>query len=245
MQETQEYQDWWNGRFPLIGFKVVSKIERPPREVVERFRDFFLPDISDWVGTLYTLDHGIRPFYSPMNRLLGTAITVKLPPGDNLMFKKAITMADEGDVLVVDARGHMNWCCGGAGMAVVAQHRGIVGFVVDGAYRDVSQIRALDFPLFARGIAPNTGPKRGPGEINVPVCCGGVIVNPGDILVADEDGIVVVPQEYAQKIIDKLVDVPLRVTNEDWQIEKLLESEVPRRAYYDRLMRERGCEFMD
>lgn len=245
MEQKPEFQDWWVGKFPFIGFKVISKIKRPPREVVERFRDFFLPDISDLVGMLYTMDHSIQPFYRPMKRLLGTAITVKVPPGDNLMVKKAITVAEGGDVIVVDARGHTHWCCGGAGMVVVAQHKGVAGFVVDGAYRDVSQIRALDFPFFARGIAPNTGPKRGPGEINVPVCCGGVIVHPGDIIAGDEEGIVVVPQEYAQRIIDKLATVKVKLTKEDWEIEKLLEREVPRNAFYDRMMRERGCEFVD
>ena len=130
-------------------------------------------------------------------------------------------------------------------MIAVADHRGVAGVVIDGAYRDVSQIRALDFPLFARGIAQNTGPKRGPGEINVPVCCGGVIVHPGDIVVGDEEGLVVVPRAYAERVADRVAAVKVRVTREDWEIDKLLEREVPRNAFYDRMMREKGCEFID
>ena len=193
----------YDGRYPLVGLKIVKDFPRPPKSVVDAYADQFVPSLAGFVGALYCVDPSIRPAYSPMKRLLGTAFTVRVPPGDNLMVKKAIHMAKPGDVIVVDARGHIDWCLGGGGMIALAKQRGIAGMIVDGAYRDIQEIQSIDFPMFYKGVAPATGPKRGPGMINVPAHCGGVIVNPGDIVVGDPvEGVVVVPREAAELVLE-------------------------------------------
>lgn len=235
----------FDGKYPLIGLKIVKDFDRPPAELVEAFGKFFLPDVSDWVGVLYTMDHTVRPAYSPMRKILGPAFTVKVPPGDNLMVKKALHMAQPGDVIVVDSRGHTDWCLGGGGMTVMAKKRGIAGMVLDGAYRDIEQIQNIDFPMFLRGIHPSTGPKRGPGEINVPISCGGVIVQPGDIVYGDREGVVVVPQAYAQMIVDKVSKVPIKKESDDWDWDNIVEDDKERVEYFDAVLAARGVEIIE
>jgi len=233
----------FDGLYPITGLKIVKDFRRPAPELVESFRDRFVPDIADYVGVMYCLDPSIKPAYTPMPRLLGTAFTVKVPPGDNLMVKKALHMAKPGDVIVVDARGHTEWCLGGAGMTVVAKQRGIVGMLVDGAYRDIEQLKSLEFPLFLKGVAPATGPKRGPGMINVPVHCGGVIIHPGDIIVGDSEGVVVVPRVDAEIIATKVGQKVLKNSAEDWDWEHAVEADKARDEYFDAVLAARGCKF--
>jgi regulator of RNase E activity RraA len=139
---------------------------------------------------------------------VGTAITAKCPPGDNLAVKKALTLTQPGDVLVIDAQGFTEWCLGGFQMLKRAiKERGLRGLIVHGAYRDASEAKEGQFPIYAVGTSTWSGPKVGPGEINVPVCCGGVIVHPGDVVCASGDGIVVVPRAYIGAVIDRLRSV--------------------------------------
>lgn len=235
----------WDGHYPLVGLTIVENFPRPDKELVESFRHHFVPDIADWLGVLYCVDHSIRPAYDPMPRLLGTAFTVRVPPGDNLMVKKALHMAQPGDVIVVDSRGHTDWCLGGGGMAVMAHQRGIAGMLLDGAYRDIAEVESVQFPMFLKGVAPATGPKRGPGEINVPVNCGGVIVHPGDIVVGDTEGVVIIPQRHAQRIKDQIKDKPLtvRTSPEDWEPDIASRDKV-RDAYFDEVLKARNCEYI-
>jgi regulator of RNase E activity RraA len=125
-------------------------------------------------------------------------------PGDNLMVHKALDVAQPGDVVVVDAgASRMNAALGDL-ISTKAKHRGIAGFVVDGYVRDLPDILKLDFPIFARGTT-SIGPlHRGPGEINYPICCGGVVVNPGDVVVADAFGVVLIPRDNAEDVIERL-----------------------------------------
>jgi regulator of RNase E activity RraA len=191
------------------------------------------------------MDYTIRPAYSPMKKILGTAFTVKVPPGDNMMVKKALHLAKPGDVIVVDSRGHTDWCLGGGGMIVMAKQRGIAGAVLDGCYRDIEQIQNIDFPMFLKGVHPSTGPKRGPGELNVPICCGGVIVHPGDIVYGDREGVVVVPKQYAQMIVDKVSKVPVKKLASDWDWDGIVESDKPRDDYFDEVLAARGVEIIE
>ncbi|MFA1820050.1 RraA family protein [Virgibacillus oceani] len=232
----------WNGKYPIVGLKINLDFDRPARQKVESFQKFFVPDIADLVGPLYSMDASLRPGYKPMKKLLGTAFTVKIPPGDNLMLIKALTLAEPGDVIVVDARGHSTHCCGGAGHTLISKRRGISGMVVDGAYRDMSQIEDLDFPIFCKGIHPATGPKVGPGEIGVPISCGGVIVNPGDVIVGDEEGVCCIPKQYVDKVIEKCEEVPIREDEDDWP--DVVERNKARDAYYDKVIAERNVEII-
>jgi regulator of RNase E activity RraA len=133
--------------------------------------------------------------------IAGRAVTVSIPAGGINVVKLGIEQAQAGDVIVVSAQGDTTYAMIGGNIALGMQARGIVGFVIDGAVRDVSELRELAFPTFARGTATAAADLGGPrGEVNVPIACGGVVVNPGDIVVADEDGIVVVPPAIAADV---------------------------------------------
>jgi 4-hydroxy-4-methyl-2-oxoglutarate aldolase len=241
-QRRQEF----SGKYPLITFRIRREFPRPAQELVARFERFFVPDLSDLVGRMYTMDGSISSLYAPAPKLLGTALTVKCPPGDNVGVKKALYLVEPGDVLVIDAQGFTEWCLGGFGMLVRSiRERGLKGLVVNGAYRDVSQAREAGFPIYAKGVAPWSGPKRGPAEINVPVCCGGVIVHPGDVVVGDEDGVVVVPQDYVSRVADTLSGVALKPLPDDWDHDYLTSREAAQDEYLEDLLHEKRAVYLD
>lgn len=234
------------GHVPVVRPKIMVNVPRPPLRLVERFHRFYVPDLSDAVGQLYTMDSGIRPIYEPMKRLVGIALTVKTPPGDTSTVQHVLQMVQPGDVLVIDARGYTECCGTGAGSLVPAIHRGLVGVVMDGAWRDVGELRALDFPLYGRGISAFSAPKCRPGEINVPICCGGVIVHPGDIVVCDEEGGVVVPREEAAAVAESLKEYRLRATLQDWDADEIdrRKKEIDRQ-YFDEVFQARDGIIVD
>lgn len=138
------------------------------------------------------MDMGLREMWSRMPRIAGSAYTVSCPPGDNLMLHAAIYRAEPGSVIVVQA-GDVDYAMSGGNVCATAQQRGIAGFVIDGVIRDVAEVREAGFAVFARGLSPVPGKRKALGTLNQPIICGGVQVNPGDILVADEEGIAVIP----------------------------------------------------
>ncbi|HEV8616006.1 MAG TPA: RraA family protein [Methylomirabilota bacterium] len=164
------------------------------------------------------MDPAIRPLWQPMPRVAGPAYPVACPAGDNLMLHIAIHRAPAGSV-VVCAAGDSNWAMAGGNVCAYAQQRGIAAFVVDGLIRDVGETRANKFPVFARGVIPIPGVRKTAGLINVPVVCGGVTVAPGDIVVADEEGIVVLPRAQADAILGKAqarADKDEKTSLEEW-----------------------------
>ena len=191
--------------YPGPGFRIRSDVDRPDPDLVARFGAFDTPSISDRMNRLYTMAPGIRNLTDDRLRLLGPACTVKVYPGDNLMVHKALDIAQPGDVVVVDTSSSTMTAVLGDLVSTKARHRGLAGFVVDGLVRDLPGIRALgDFPVYARGVTP-TGPlHRGPGEINYPVSAGGIVVCPGDIIVGDLSGVVVIPHEIVGELLDRL-----------------------------------------
>ena len=148
--------------------------------------------LADILGREQVVEGGIRPLWSPMPRVAGPAFTVRCPPGDNLMLHAAIHRAERGSVIVVEA-GDVDYAVSGGNVCAVAQRRGIAAFVVDGVIRDIAEVRDMGFPVFARGVMPVPGAKNVVAPLNEPVQCGGVTVGAGDVVVADEEGIVVVP----------------------------------------------------
>jgi 4-hydroxy-4-methyl-2-oxoglutarate aldolase len=148
------------------------------------------------------MDPGIRPLWQPMPRLAGPAYPVACPAGDNLMLHVAIHRAPAGSVIVC-AAGDSNWAMAGGNVCAYAQQRGIAGFVVDGVIRDIVETRKNAFPVFGRGVIPIPGVRKTPGLINVAVVCGGVTVAPGDVVIADEEGIVVLPKAQAADMLGK------------------------------------------
>jgi len=146
------------------------------------------------------MDIGIRPLWAGMPRVAGPAYPVRCAPGDNLMLHAAIYRAPAGSVVVVEA-GDVDYAVAGGNVCAVAQKNGIAAFVVDGVIRDLAEVRENRFPVFARGVCPIPGGKDVLEAINQPVRCGGVEVSPGDIVVADEEGIVVVPLADAERVL--------------------------------------------
>lgn len=181
-----------------VGFRIIKEVNRPERELVEQFRGIPSSNINDLMNRLYCMGHEI----APMNKvpLLGTAITVKAPMGDNLVLTKAMDIAREGDIIVVDGEGCEDRALMGEMMLTFCERKGIAGFVIDGAIRDSEAMRRASIPMYCRAVAPQGPFKNGPGELNVPIACGGQVVFPGDILVGDEDGIVVIRPEYAEEL---------------------------------------------
>jgi RraA family protein len=189
---------------PGPGFRIRRRIERTPAALVEAFRDFDSPTISDLMNRLYTMSPAIRGLSGPELRVLGPACTVRVFPGDNLMVHKSLDIAAPGDVVVVDAGGsEMNAVLGDI-VSTKARHRKLAGFVIDGYVRDIEGIRTLGFPVFARGVTPIGPLHRGPGEVNFPVQCGGIVVHPGDVIVGDPNGVVVIPQASASTLLERL-----------------------------------------
>ncbi|WP_373459820.1 RraA family protein [Neobacillus driksii] len=156
--------------------------------------------ISDAMDGLNNLHPAIKPLKENY-KVAGRAYTVKIPIGENLLVLKAIREANPGDILVVDGKGDQYRAIAGDFVLGMAQTLGIGGLVVDGVIRDIVGIKALNFPVFSRGTTVAAGAKAGVGEVNVPISCGGVPVNPGDIIVGDADGVVVIPQAREKRIL--------------------------------------------
>jgi RraA family protein len=175
------------------------------RQVVDELARYDTPSISDLMNRLYTMRSGIRCQTAGGGVLAGPACTVKVFPGDNLMVHKSLDIAEPGDVVVVDTSGSAMTAVLGDLISTKARHRGIAGFVVDGLIRDLGAIQALgDFPVFASGVTPVGPLHRGPGEINYPINAGGVVVHPGDIIVGDLNGVVAIPSETAEALLERL-----------------------------------------
>ena len=191
--------------YPGPGFRVRYDIERPPPEVIAGFRGFETPDISDLMNRLYTMVSDIKNVTDDALRIFGPACTVKVFPGDNLMVHKSLDVAKPGDVVVVDASASEMTAVLGDLVCTKARHRGIAGFIVDGLIRDLPAILRLgDMPVFARGVTPIGPLHRGPGEVNYPISCGGIVVCPGDIVIGDLNGVVVVPRDIAAELLERL-----------------------------------------
>lgn len=148
--------------------------------------------LADIVGRTWVMRADLRPLWAPMPSIAGPAYTVACPPGDNLMLHAAIYRAEPGSVIVVQS-GDLQYALAGGNVCAVAQRRGIAAFVLDGLVRDIGEIRVSGFPVIGLGTVPMPGSKSKIGILQRPVHCGGVVVSPGDLVTADEDGVVVVP----------------------------------------------------
>ena len=191
-----------------VGFRVFLGVERPPAETVARLSKFSVPNLSDAVHGITVVDAGIRPLHENWSPFAGPAVTVDVTPGDGLLLRKAVELVQAGDVLVVNGHGCTERAVLGGNVAIDLANRGVAAVVVDGAVRDVGELAALGLPVFARGAIPRSGTTgAGWGEVNVPVACGGVVVFPGDIVVGDRDGLVVVPAPDAADVIRKAESV--------------------------------------
>ncbi|GAA3257938.1 RraA family protein [Nonomuraea helvata] len=156
--------------------------------------------LADILGREQVMDYGVRPLWSDIPRVAGPAFTVRCPAGDNLMLHAAIHRAEPGSIIVVQS-GDVDFALAGGNVCAVAQRRGVAAIVTDGVIRDLGEVRQMRFPVFARGIIPIPGTKSAVEPLNVQVRCGGVRVNAGDIVVADEEGIVVTPRARRDEVL--------------------------------------------
>lgn len=223
-----------------IGFQVLPMKKRPDPTLVQQFRDVVTPHVSDNLNRMHGSHAELKAFHKS-KKLLGVAFTVKTRPGDNLMVHKAIELAQAGDVIVVDASGEMTNSIIGEIMMRLAIRKSLAGFVIDGSIRDTAVFDREDFdlPVYARGVTHRGPYKEGPGEINVPVSIGGMIVNPGDIIIGDEDGVVAVPLDSAEHILQM---VKKQEENEETIMKSITDGTVDR-TWVDILLRQKGCEF--
>jgi len=185
-----------------IGFRIRSRPRAVDRQWVEKFRQLPVANVSDSMHRLYGGGAQLRPMHRD-GKLAGPAITVKAPPGDNLMLHKAIDMAVEGDVIVVDAGGDVTHALMGEMMLAHARGRGVAGFVLNGAIRDADAFLEMNVPAFAVGVTHRGPYKNGPGEINGPIAIGGMVVMPGDLVLGDADGVVVIPADDVAEVYER------------------------------------------
>lgn len=223
-----------------VGFRIYKKINRPDRALVEAFKGLPVSVISDEMNRLACMDARINPLNSAP--LLGTAFTVRARTGDNLMFHYALDAALPGDVIVVQGEGDLAHALAGELMMSWAERRKIAGVVVDAAMRDLEAIREMKMPVYAAGMQPKGPYKLGPGEINVSISCGGIVVRPGDIVVGDQDGVVVIRPEDAPGILKK---AQKKQAAEEATRDAIRNGTWDRSAYSEEALRKLGCEFID
>ncbi len=221
-----------------IGFRILPAPPRPPKKLVKELGAMVTAHLSDNMNRLAAGGAALRPMHKS-GKLCGPALTVKVAPGDNLMVHKAIDIAAPGDVIVVDAGGVLTQATIGDIMSSLAEKRGLAGMVIYGAIRDADEIRARRFPVYACGITHRGPYKNGPGEINAPIAIDGMVVNPGDIIVGDADGVVAVPQEHAAGI---LALAKAQLAKENAILKSIASKKIDRR-WVDELLRQNGCEF--
>lgn len=184
-----------------IGFRVLKRAVAIAPELAKAFDDVPVANVSDSMFRMTSAGTRLRPYHGGGRRLSGAALTVKTRPGDNLMFHKALDMAVPGDVVVVDAGGDLTNAMMGELMAHHAAALGLAGIVINGAIRDLDEIRQLGLPVYAAGVTHRGPYKDGPGEINVPVSIDGMVVMPGDLVIGDEDGVLCVPRAQAEEVL--------------------------------------------
>ena len=223
-----------------VGNKIIKEFNRPSKELVEMFQDMPVANIADTMGRIAAVDAAIEPLGK--GQLLGPAFTIRVPQGDNLMFHAAMDLAQPGDVIVIDAGGFTDRAIFGELMATYCKSRGIKGIVCDGAIRDRNGLASMeDFQVYARSATPNGPYKNGPGEINVPVVIGGKVVHPGDIVVGDDDGIVIIAPEIAEVVAKETAEISKK---EAVIMDNILNNGTYIRPWVEEKLKETGCEIM-
>lgn len=219
------------------GFRILPFVPQPSAKIIAALRKTATAHLSDNMHRLHAIGPDLFPCHSG-GRMVGTALTVKVGPGDNLMVHKAIDIVRPGDVIVVDAGGVCTQAIIGEIMSAIAERNGAAGMVIDGAIRDADALAASSFPVYARGITHRGPYKNGPGEMNVPVVIGEAVVNPGDIIVGDDDGLVAIPQAMLEETL-KLAK--LQEKKESDMLKAIRSGRKIDRAWVDDTLRAKGC----
>lgn len=219
-----------------IGFRILERKKKVALNIAKEFLTLPVANVSDSMWRLTAGGSRLRPMHKS-GQMAGPALTVKSRPGDNLMLHKAIDMAEPGDIIVCDAGGDLTNSLMGELMLAHAIKRGVGGFVLDGAVRDVEAFLEVNLPVFAAGVSHRGPYKDGPGEINVSVAIDGMVIGPGDLVIGDWDGVLSIPLDDVESILKK--------TNEKQAAEAVdmakIEAGEWDRSWVDKTLKDRGC----
>ena len=223
-----------------VGFRILKRQRKVATEVVERFARLPVANVSDSMSRMTAAGARLRPMHQS-GGMAGTALTVKTRPGDNLMIHKAMAIAEPGDVIVVDAGGDLTNALIGEMMLTRTIKSELAGIVIDGAVRDAGFIRGQKFPVYAAGVTHRGPYKNGPGEINVPIAIDGMVIEPGDLIIGDDDGLLCVPFDD--------VDEVLKAATAKYQAEQKqianIKAGTHDLSWVDKTLRELNCEGLD
>lgn len=221
-----------------IGFRINNRGKVAAKEMVEAFSLLPVANVSDAMARMTAAGPTLRPMHAS-GRMAGVALTVKSRPGDNLMLHKAIDMAVPGDVIVVDAGGDLSNALMGELMLAYAVKKGVSGFVLNAAIRDLDAFVSTNLPTYAAGVTHRGPYKDGPGEINVPISIGGMVIEPGDIMIGDSDGVLCVPLADAD---DVLARTQAKQDAETKQMQAIVAG-TNDRTWVDAALKRLGCAF--
>jgi regulator of RNase E activity RraA len=220
-----------------IGLRILGRKRKVDLAAVKKYRELPVANISDSMNRMTAGGSRLRPMHAG-GVMCGPALTVKTRPGDNLMVHKALDLAEAGDIVVVDAGGDLTNAIIGELMLAVASKKGLGGVVINGAVRDYGAIRAGKFPVFAAGISHRGPYKDGPGEINVPIAIDGMVIEPGDLVIGDDDGLLCVPFDAVEEVFGK---AHAKHATETESFRKIAAGENDR-SWIDRKLSELHCE---
>jgi regulator of RNase E activity RraA len=220
-----------------VGFRVLKRKRAIDAELIAKFKSLPVANISDSMNRMTAGGSRLRPMHAG-GVLCGAAITVKTRPGDNLLVHMALNIASAGDVVVVDAGGELTNSIVGERMLAHCEAKAFAGVVIDGAVRDYGYIKSRNFPVFAAGISHRGPYKDGPGEVNVPIALDGMVIEPGDLVIGDDDGLLCVPFDQAAEIYEL---ARAKHASEMADFAQIAQGTADRSSWIKRL-RELGCE---
>ena len=222
------------------GFRVLPRSRKVGGDVIERFARLPVANVSDSMSRLTAGGARLRPMHDG-RAMAGPALTVKAPPGDNLMFHKAISLTQPGDVIVIDAGGDLTNALMGEMMLMQMTKRHVAGVVINGAIRDAAYIRGQNLPVFAVGVTHRGPYKNGPGEINVAIAINGMVIEPGDLVIGDDDGVLCVPFDQVEAVFKAAT---AKFDAEQKQMANI-EAGTHNASWVDQQLREMKCEGVD
>jgi regulator of RNase E activity RraA len=221
-----------------IGFRILQRRRKVDAETAARFKELPVANVSDAMFRMTAGGPRLRPMHGG-GTMSGPAFTVKTRPGDNLMIHKALLLAEPGDVIVVDGGGDLTNSLIGEMMISYAAKRGIAGMVIWGSVRDSGWIRSQNWPVFAAGVSHRGPYKDGPGEINVPIAIDGMVIEPGDLVIGDDDGLLCVPFDQTASVY---ADAKKKNEAEATALAGTMSGKLDPKAWVDETLRRLGCE---
>lgn len=220
-----------------IGNQIRPRDRKVDAETIAKFAELPVANVSDSMSRVFAAGPTLRPMHAK-GSMAGAAITVRSRPGDNLMLHKAIDMAEPGDVIVVDAGGDLTNALMGELMLAYAVKRGVAGFVLNGAIRDVDAFVETNLPTFAAGVTHRGPYKDGPGEINVTISLDGMTIAPGDLVIGDADGVLAVPYDDLEAVYEATM---AKQAAEEKQMKAIAEG-TNDRSWVDKALAVAGCQ---